>query len=62
MGVDLDGLGSTTLRREDPESGFEPDQCFYVRNAERMRNKTRIDFTVDPPPDLIVEVNVIDFS
>lgn len=56
--IELDGLGSTTFRREDLERGFEPDQCFYVQNAERIRGKNELDLSVDPPPDLIVEVDI----
>ncbi|MBW4621851.1 MAG: Uma2 family endonuclease [Cyanosarcina radialis HA8281-LM2] len=38
------------------EHGIEPDNCFYIQNHQRMRGKTRIDLTVDPPPDLAIEV------
>jgi Uma2 family endonuclease len=58
FGVDVRSLGSTTFRREDLEQGFEPDSCFYVQNEARMRGKREIDLTVDPPPDLIVEVDI----
>jgi Uma2 family endonuclease len=54
--LDVLGLGSTTFKREDLERGFEPDACFYVRNAERMRDKEQIDLTIDPPPDLVIEI------
>ena len=57
-GVDLYGAGSTTFDREDLERGFEPDACFYVQNAERVRGKPRIDLGLDPPPDLVVEVDI----
>ena len=52
------GAGSTTYKREDLERGFEPDASFYIRNAERVRGKSRIDLDVDPPPDLVVEVDI----
>jgi Uma2 family endonuclease len=57
---DLDalGLGSTTFKREDLERGFEPDACFYIQNAEQMRDKEQIDLTIDPPPDLIIEIDL----
>jgi len=61
-GVDVYDLGSTTFRREDLERGFEPDSCFYVQNEERVRGKDRIDLTVDPPPDLVIEVDIPSFS
>ena len=57
-GADLYGAGSTTFGREDLERGFEPDACFYIQNAERVRGKPRIDLGVDPPPDLVVEVDI----
>ena len=57
-GVDLYGAGSTTFDREDLERGFEPDACFYVRNAERVRGKPGIDLSLDPPPDLVIEVDI----
>ncbi len=51
-------LGSTTFRREDLERGFEPDSCFYIENKGRIRGKGRIDLTVDPPPDLVIEIDI----
>jgi Uma2 family endonuclease len=61
-GVDLYGAGSTTIDREDLERGFEPDACFYVRNAERIRSRPRIDLSLDPPPDLVIEVDITSSS
>lgn len=40
------------------DSGIEPDQCFYIQNQAQMRGKRRIDLTLDPPPDLAIEVDV----
>ncbi len=56
--VDVYGAGSTTFDREDLERGFEPDACFYVRNAASVRGNPRIDLGLDPPPDLIIEVDI----
>lgn len=58
MGVEAEDFGSTTFRREDLERGFEPDSCFYIQNEERVRGKDRIDLTVDPPPDLVIEIDI----
>jgi Uma2 family endonuclease len=58
FGFDVRDLGSTTFKREDLEKGFEPDSCFYIRNEARMRGKKEVDLTVDPPPDLVVEVDI----
>lgn len=56
--IDFDNLGSTTFRREDLERGFEPDSCFYVRNAEQIQGKRQLDLTVDPSPDLVIEIEI----
>jgi Uma2 family endonuclease len=58
----VDSLGSSTFRREDIARGFEPDSCFYVTNAHRVRGKKRIDLTVDPPPDLVIEIDIASSS
>lgn len=55
--VQIYPLGSTTFKR--PElSGAEPDKCFYIRNINAVRGKKRLDFTQDPPPDLMVEIDL----
>jgi Uma2 family endonuclease len=51
MNINVRGLGSTTFRREDLERGFEPDACFYVQNVTRIRGKTELDLTIDPPEE-----------
>lgn len=58
LGIDVWNLGSTTFRREDLKRGFEPDSCFYIQNESRMRGKEDIDLTVDPPPDLVIEIDI----
>jgi Uma2 family endonuclease len=57
-GIEFEDLGSTTFRRRDFEGGAEPDACFYVQNVERIRGKREIDLVVDPPPDLVIEVEI----
>jgi len=52
------GLGSTTFQREDLEKGLEPDQCYYFSSAEKVADWTRIDLSVDPPPDLAIEIDI----
>lgn len=58
MNIDVYGLGSTTFKREDLGRGFEPDQCFYIENWELVRGKKRLDLTVDPPPELVIEIDI----
>jgi Uma2 family endonuclease len=57
-GIDVDNLGSTTFKRKDVERGFEPDSCFYIQNAEQVRGKDTVDLTIDPPPDLVIEIDI----
>lgn len=51
-------LGSSTFRREDMLAGIEPDECFYIQNHALMIGRERIDLSIDPPPDLAIEVDV----
>ncbi len=51
-------LRDMTCKREDIEKGFEPDNCFYVQNEPQMWQKMEIDLTIDPPPDLAIEIEM----
>lgn len=51
-------LGSTTFKNELMSQGIEPDDCFYIQNEALIRGKNRLDLTVDPPPDLVLEIDV----
>ena len=51
-------LGSTTYSDERLAKGLEPDECYYFANEARIRGKKRIDLQVDPPPDLVVEIDI----
>lgn len=57
LDVKIEPLGSTTFKR--PElSGAEPDECFYIQNISAIKGKKRIDMSQDPPPDLVVEIDI----
>jgi Uma2 family endonuclease len=58
LGINIRRLGSTTFKRQDLLKGFEPDSCFYIQSAQRIRGKKRIDLTRDPPPDLVIEIDL----
>jgi len=57
-GLDIRNLGSTTFKREDFQRGFEADSCFYIQSAPQMSQRSRVDPAVDPPPDLVIEVDI----
>jgi Uma2 family endonuclease len=54
----LKGGGSTTFRRRDLARGLEPDECYWIAHETAVRNVNRIDLRRDPPPDLVIEVEV----
>ena len=56
--VGLRGGGSTTFKRRDLRRGLEPDECYWIANQARVRGLARIDLTRDPPPDLVLEIDV----
>ncbi len=51
-------LGSTTFKNQLMSQGIEPDNCFYIQNEATIRGKDRLDLTIDPPPDLALEIDV----
>ena len=64
----LDHLGQeyepfTPITLELPEeSGIEPDYCFYIDNWPAISGKDRINWGVDPSPDLVIEVDVTSYT
>ncbi len=56
--LDYESLGSTTWKRESRLAGVEPDNCFYFQNEALIRGKLEFDLTQDPPPDLVVEIDL----
>jgi Uma2 family endonuclease len=61
-GLPLETRGATTWKRRSSGQGTEPDTCFYVANAARVIGKRRIDLEADPPPDVVVEIDVTNES
>ncbi len=51
-------FGSMTFQRKDLAKGFEPDDCYWIANEPHMRAKLTWDPAVDPPPDLIQEIEM----
>jgi Uma2 family endonuclease len=53
----------TPITMEFPEvSGIEPDYCFYIDNWQAVVGKDRIDWQVDPAPDLAIEIDVTSYT
>jgi Uma2 family endonuclease len=51
-----------TIRSAWQAKGAEPDTCFYVQNVTRIIGKRSLDFNTDPPPDIVVEIDVTNAS
>ncbi len=58
LNIPLVGLGNTTWRSESLERGLEADECYYVARADWAAGREDFDLTVDPPPDLAIEVDI----
>jgi Uma2 family endonuclease len=58
LAVDMTSCRSMTVSRKDLQKGLEPDNCYYVQHELQVRGKAELDFAVDPPPDLAIEVDV----
>jgi Uma2 family endonuclease len=56
--TDFINAGSTTFRQRTKAKGVEPDTCFYIQNESKIRDKAKIDLKTEPPPDLVIEVDV----
>src|SRR6266446_9188813 len=50
--------GSATMKKEREQKGAEPDACFYVQSADLVGKKDDLDLNVDPPPDIVVEIDL----
>jgi Uma2 family endonuclease len=57
MGMKLKTMGSTTLEREDLLKSAESDNGYYIQNYPLVADH-EIDLTIDPAPDLVVEVDI----
>jgi Uma2 family endonuclease len=58
FGLEWESLGSSTFKSPKMKAAIEPDDCFYIKNYREMIGKERLDLTVDPVPDLAIEVDL----
>jgi Uma2 family endonuclease len=56
--IAIQSIGSTTITSDECEKGFEADEAYYIANEPKVRGKLEFEPDVDPPPDLIIEVDV----
>jgi len=58
LNIPVLSAGSTTLKLQLARRGLEPDECYYLAHEAQMRGKRELDLSVDPPPDLAIEVDI----
>ena len=56
--ADIKSFGSATYRRQSRRKGLEADESYYLKSEPKIRGKRRLDLQRDPPPDLVVEVDL----
>jgi len=56
--IEIQTVASTTFKRKDLQKAFEADESYYVTHAEQIRPKEEVDLNTDPPPDLVIEVEI----
>ena len=57
LGMKVKTMGSTTLNREMLDRSAEPDDAYYIQNQPLVAGRD-VDLEQDPPPDLVVEVDI----
>ena len=58
MDIEIQTVASTTFKRKDLQKAFEADESYYIEHAELIRPKEEVDLSIDPPPDLVIEVEI----
>jgi len=56
--IEIQSVASTTFKRKDLQKAFEADESYYIEHAEQIRPKEEVDLLIDPPPDLVIEVEI----
>lgn len=51
-------IGSLTLKLGIEQKGAEPDEAYLIANAPALQGKREYGIKTDPPPDLIVEIDI----
>jgi Uma2 family endonuclease len=56
--IEIISFASVTVKRSDLSKAYEADESYYVTHAAELLGKRELDFEVDPPPDMVVEVEI----
>jgi Uma2 family endonuclease len=61
LGKEYDSFTPITMKLPQ-RSGIEPDCCFYIDNWQAVSGKKRINWEVDPAPDLVIEIDLTSYT
>jgi Uma2 family endonuclease len=56
--IEIQGGGSSTLRSGVVRRGLQPDECFWIANADAVVGIESWDVAIHPPPDLAIEIDI----
>jgi Uma2 family endonuclease len=57
MELRIKTMGSTTMKYPKLRKGAEPDNAYYIQNQPIVKGRD-VDFSQDPPLDLVVEIDI----
>src|SRR5690242_18963575 len=60
--IEIQSIGSTTMTRDLSDLGIEAVESYYISSEPKVRGKMDFEPHVDPPLDLIIEVDVTSSS
>ncbi len=58
LDLEIRSLSASTWSRKDLLKGVEADECYYIQHEAAVRGKLEIDLSMDPPPDLAIEIDI----
>ena len=58
LDIDMRCLGSLLMKIPELKIGGEPDSCYYIKNELAIRAQESVIVGQDPPPDLVLEVDI----
>jgi len=56
--MDVVSFGSFTMKSDLLRKGVEADNSFYIRHAGAVQCKDDVNLAFDPPPDLVIEIDL----
>lgn len=62
LNIPISSVSATTLKNQMMQKEVEPDESYYIANEGRVRGRDDLDLSVDPPPDLAIEVDITSSS